>query len=297
MSDSFSPFDTILAATDPADPWRHGPGELPNYGPHYSLLGKLLSSPVGAGKVAASGALANGVDAWLAFELRRAGFGADEIWPRADRPRILPRDVATLLEKLPSGLAEQVRQRVVSMPSVAPSSANILGRAYVKQVDVVMSRWDRGPELLISTKTQVSSFAKNLPNRFEEAYGDAGNLRSRYPLAAVGFFFVQRSTILVHEPAAFEKTVDMMRKLRDTGGAGNGYTATGLALASWDDGDRGGGVTIDVESVPADIRPEPFLTTMIETVLAASPIDHHVVPRERIQRRNIPVPEDDDYLD
>ena len=35
----------------------------------------------------------------------------------------------------------------------------------------------------------VSLIGKNLSNRFEEAYGDAGNLRSRYPLAAVGFFW------------------------------------------------------------------------------------------------------------
>ena len=50
-------------------------------------------------------------------------------------------------------------------------------RAYEKPVDVVISRWDRGPEVLISTKAQLSSFGKNLPNRFEESYGDAGNLR------------------------------------------------------------------------------------------------------------------------
>jgi hypothetical protein len=101
----------------------------------------------------------------------------------------------------------------------------VLGRAYEKQVDVVIARWDRGPELLISTKAQLSSFGKNLPNRFEEAYGDAGNLRGRYPLAAVGYFFVQRATIVTREPDAFERSVDMIRKLRDTGDT-NGYTAT-----------------------------------------------------------------------
>lgn len=297
MSDSFSPFDVLLNSVNASDPWVHGSGEAPCYEPDYSLLGRLLTVPVASGKVAASGALANGVDAWLAHELRRAGFSADEVWPRPGRPRILPRDIALLLEKLPAALAGQVRERVLKMPSVAPGSANILGRAYVKQVDVVMSRWDRGPELLVSTKTQVSSFGKNLPNRFEEAYGDAGNLRSRYPLAAVGFFFVQRSTILTQEPAAFEKTVDMMRKLRDTFASGNGYTATGLALASWDDADPNAVVNIDVDSVPSDIRPDQFLTKMVQTILAASPIDHHVVPRERIERRNIPIAEDDDYLD
>lgn len=294
MSDSFSPYDALLAAAAATDPWRHTAGDRPVYAPDYDLLGGLLSIPVADGKVAASGAFANGVDAWLSHELRRAGFGRDEVWPRPERPRVLPRDVALLLDKLPTSLADQVRSRVERMPSVAPSSANIVGRAYVKQVDVVISRWDRGPELLVSTKTQVSSFGKNLPNRFEEAYGDAGNLRSRYPLAAVGFFFVQRSTILTQEPAAFEKTVDMMRKLKDTLAAGNGYTATGLALAEWDDADPRGGVRVDVDSVPDDIRPEQFLQTMVQTVLAAAPIDHHVTPRERIERRHIPVATGDD---
>jgi hypothetical protein len=88
------------------------------------------------------------------------------------------------------------------MASVAPVDARVLGRAYEKQVDVVISRWDRGPEILISTKAQLSSFGKNLPNRFEESYGDAGNLRGRYPLAAVGYLFVQRSTIRLTGPVS-----------------------------------------------------------------------------------------------
>lgn len=292
MTDSLALFDALLAAADTSDPWQHDATAEPSYAPDYELLGHMLSLPVTEAKVAASGSLANGVDAWLAHELRRAGFGPDEVWPRQERPRVMPRDVAALLEKLPAALAYQVRQKLEKMPSVAPSAANILGRAYVKQVDVVMSRWDRGPELLVSTKTQVSSFGKNLPNRFEEAYGDAGNLRSRYPLAAVGFFFLQRSTILQQEPAAFEKTVDMMRKLRDIQANGNGYTATALALASWDETNPDRGVRIELDAVPRDIRPEQFFTRMVETILAAAPVDHHVVPRERIERRNIPVPED-----
>jgi hypothetical protein len=133
-------------------------------------------------------------------------------------------------------LREEVRQRVLDTASITPADATVLGRAYDKQVDVCISRWDRGPEVLVSTKAQLSSFAKNLPNRFEEAYGDAANLRARYPLAATGYFFVQRATILGAEPDAFERTKDMMRKLRAEGD-GPGYTATGLALVDWDDED------------------------------------------------------------
>lgn len=288
--DSFSPFDSTLAAALLSDPWTHGPGQQPAYAPDYSLAEGLLTIPVAANKGWASGALANGVDSWLAHELRRAGFGPDEVWPRATRPRIMPRDIAVLLEKLPRVLSDEVRAKLMAMPVVAPTDAKILGRAYDKQVDVAIARWDRGPELLLSTKTMVSSFGKNLSNRFEEAYGDAGNLRSRYPLAAVGFFFVQRDTILTQEPDAFEKTVDMMRKLRDIGG-GNGYTATGLALISWSDDDPT--VRVELDRVPEDVRPEQFMTKMIEQILAATSVTHHVDVRNRYERREIPVAEDD----
>lgn len=293
--DSFSVYDSILEASATTDPWLHSQGEPPRYAPDFALLKSLLTVPVAANKTSASGALAGGVDSWLSHELRRAGFGADEVWPRPSRPRILPRDVAVLLEKLPAPLAAEVRRRLDNLPSVAPSDAHFLGRAYEKQVDVAMARWDRGPELLLSTKTQVSSFGKNLPNRFEEAYGDAGNLRGRYPLAAVGFFFVQRSTILESEPGAFERTVDMMRKLRDLGGS-NGYTATGLALVQWDDAadDKpASAVRMELDRVPEDVRPEQFMIAMIEQVLAATPVSHHVEVRSRMERRSIPVIEED----
>lgn len=298
-TDSFSIFDSILAATPATDPWLHTQGEEPRYSPDYELLEQLLTLPVEAGKTSASGSLAGGVDSWLAHELRRAGFGADEVWPRPTRPRILPRDVAVLLDKLPGPLAAEVRRRVENLPAVAPSDAHFLGRAYEKQVDVAMARWDRGPELLLSTKTQVSSFGKNLPNRFEEAYGDAGNLRSRYPLAAVGFFFVQRDTILTDEPAAFERTVDMMRKLRDLGGT-NGYTATGLALIHYNtltDAESAEPVRVVLDAVPDDVRPEQFMVGMLRQVLHATPISQHVDVRERMERRHIAVTEDDQTIE
>lgn len=291
-TDAFSPYDSLLAGAPSLDPWVHGRDETPCYAPDYDLLAQLLTIPVSLGKVAASGALANGVDAWIASELRRAGFGIDEVWPRPQIPRILPRDIAVLLDKLPLALSAEVRERIESMPAVGPSDAHFLGRAYEKQVDVAISRWDRGPELLISTKTQVSSFGKNLSNRFEEAYGDAGNLRGRYPLAAVGFFFLQRSTILEREPDAFERTIDMMRKLRETTGS-DGYTATGLALVDWSDDDPARGVSIALDRVPEDIRPEQFMVRMIQRVLSATPVSQHVAPRELIERRAIPVLEQD----
>ncbi len=291
--DSFSPFDDILKRAALSDPWVHSVGESPTYVPDYTLAEDLLTVPVAAQKGWSSGALANGLDSWLAHELRRSGFGPDEVWPRATRPRVLPRDVAVLLEKLPRSLSEAVRTKLASMPAVAPTDAKILGRAYEKQVDVTIARWDRGPELLLSTKTMLSSFGKNLSNRFEEAYGDAGNLRTRYPLAAIGFFFIQRDTILDKEPDAFEKTVDMMRKLREIGGTG--YTATGLALVNWSDEERK--VRMALDRVPEDVRPEQFMTKMINQVLVGTSVSHHVEVRSKYERRQLQVQEDSEVSD
>lgn len=290
--DSFSPYDPLL--TGPlTDPWTHQPGQPPRYAPDYDLLGRLLTVPVAGGAASESGSFAGGIDAWIAQELRRCGFGPDEVWPRPARPRVLPRDIAVLLERVPAAVRAELTRRLVTMPAVAPVDARILGRAYEKQVDVVIARWERGPELLISTKAQLSSFGKNLPNRFEESYGDAGNLRGRYPLAAVGYFFVQRGTIRTAEPDAFERSVDMIRKLRDAGDA-NGYTATALLLVDWDTttGDPPA-VRARPDLVPDDVAAPQFFTTMIDRLLATTPVTYHVAVRERRERRSIPVAEAD----
>jgi len=292
--DAFSAFDTTLVGARAGDPWRHEPGAAPDYRPDYPLLERLLGIPVAAGAKVVSGRFARAIDAWLAHELRRCGFGPDEVWPRATRPRVLPRELALLLERLPAKLADELRDRLPGLPALAPTDARVLGRAYDKQVDVCVARWERGPELLISTKAQLSSFGKNLPNRFEEAYGDAGNLRARYPLACVGFFFVQRATVRTEEPDAYERAVDMVRKLRDIG-AGYGYTATGLLLVDWDDvgtlEPEGGRVRVCHDGVPDDVAAPQFLTGMVDHVLAVTPVQYHVEVRRRRERRPIPIPE------
>jgi hypothetical protein len=285
-TDGFSAYDELLAAAETSSPWTHVPGAPPTYVPDYALLESMLTIPVANGDSTESGRFARGIDAWLAHELRRAGFERDEVWPRSERPRVLPRDISVMLDRLPNNLAAQVRDRIAAMPSVAPMDVRVLGRAYDKQVDVAIARWDRGPELLLSTKAMTSGFGKNLGNRFEEAYGDAGNLRSRYPLAAVGFFFVQRTTILATERGAFERTKDMIRKLRDLE-HGNGYTATGLALVSWSDDEKR--VRIELDEVPEDLGPAQFLSAMVGHVLEITPVVHHVEARSRWERRDIPV--------
>lgn len=296
--DKLVPFEPVLDFLPLTDPWAHGVGEPPIYRPSFEALEKLLTVPVRSGASSESGLFPKGIDLWLSYELRRAGFADYETWPRGTRPRVLPRELAVLLERLPTRLSgypglnlrDEVSRRITDLPAVTPTEAVVLGRAYDKQVDVCIARWERGPELLISTKAQLSSFGKNLPNRFEEAYGDAANLRARYPLAAVGYVFVQRATILRDEPDAFERTIDMMRKLRDEGD-GTGYTATGLILVDWDSSDANVAVAVVQDAVPAELAVDQFLRRLVEQVLRVTPVAHHVRVREEYERRALAVGE------
>lgn len=92
--------------------------------------------------------------------------------------------------------AKALRERIAKGGSRngGAASGNILGKNYLKQVDVILSHWSTGPEVLISTKRMDSSFGNNAANRVEESYGDAKNLRLRHPQAACGFVYGLRST-------------------------------------------------------------------------------------------------------
>ncbi|MDO4887681.1 MAG: hypothetical protein Q3979_03100 [Actinomycetaceae bacterium] len=208
---------TDTAHVPPSDnPWSLGPDGEPRYRPDFATLGRLLGVPLFLGAPPTSGVPALALDVWLVYELQRAGFDPDAVWPRPSEPRILPGPIAELLRALPRGEAEALRSRLATsraLRSAAPSEARILGKHYEKQVDVVMSDWATGPELMISTKRMDSSFGKNAPNRVEEAYGDAKNLRSRHPLAALGFFFGIRSTVFDEAPGTAEWMIDLMGKL------------------------------------------------------------------------------------
>src|SRR4051812_19729661 len=156
--DTFSGFDDLLAAasTD-ASPWHDG-----NYIPDYDLFRQLLSVPVAHGYASAqqSGRMAKAVDAWIAQELRRAGFPEDAVCPRRRRPRMLPADVAPLerqLDQVMSLLSQAeatqvakggpqrlrpipLRNAITRLQRMLPggADAHVLGRFYVKQVDVLV---------------------------------------------------------------------------------------------------------------------------------------------------------------
>ena len=114
----------------------------------------------------------------------------------------------------------------------AALSASILGKNYLKQVDAVMSNWDTGPELLISTKRMDSSFGKNAANRVEESYGDAKNLRLRHPLAGLGFVYGLRTTIMQESPDKAAWLIDLLQKL---GREDDAYHAVALIVIEYGD--------------------------------------------------------------
>jgi hypothetical protein len=314
-------FDEIVATADlrDANPWRID-GADRTFVPDFDTLSRLLGVPIFLGATSQSGVPALALDVWTAYELRRAGFDPDRVWPRASPPRVLPYDVSALVDSLPKGLREQVRQRLDRGQSggTASATANLLGKNYVKQVDVVMSSWQTGPELMISTKRMDSSFGKNAANRVEESYGDAKNLSLRYPQASLGFLYGLRSTAFGLEPDTALWLIDLLAKL---GREDDAYDAVGLVVPEWSGGDTSASddaadsdpretaptdiepavlADVDVREVepapvpvaelptvqlrhdlvPRELSPARFFAVLVDRVLANSPINFHVGARE-----------------
>lgn len=151
----------------------------------------------------------------------------------------------------------------------------MLGSTYVKQVDVGLSDWMTGPEILISTKTMSRAFGKNLGNRFEEAYGDAKNLRGRHPLASLGFFFVINAQI-AYEQNSLEKAVAMLDRLQRNEDA---YDATSILLVSWNNNENAC-IAAENGKIPMRLSPELFFKHIIKTTLDRSAIDAHRAVRD-----------------
>ena len=232
-------FDRIVADAAPegvhTNPWTKDDSGALKFEPDYETLTRLLGVPLYLKAETTTGVPALALDVWVSYELRRAGFDTDAVWPRPTAPRILPGPIVSLLEKVTVKERETLwkRLRAATPPAgVAASSANILGKNYVKQVDVVMANWAAGPELLISTKRMDSSFGKNAANRVEESYGDAKNLRLRHPLAALGFMYGLRSTIFEEAPDKAEWLIDLLQKL---GREDDAYHAVSLIIIEYGD--------------------------------------------------------------
>jgi hypothetical protein len=289
MSDSFSRYDEVLEEAGAlSNPWDEG-----EYVPDWGLLHRLLSIPISAGQAQTqqSGATAKAFDVWIAQELRRAGFPINAVWPRTRWPRVLPSDLGKLegsIEELNRLLNEEekregkrfkpaaIRTVIKRLPKELPGrgSSSILGRFYSKQIDVSVSSWQHGPDILVSTKTMFSSFGKNRGNRYEEALGEAPNLRDRYPLAAMGFAFLVRSTIY-EEKGAFPLLRDLLARLRRPNGP---FDATMLLVAGWDDQKLSLG---EVDEPSDELRASRFFQDLIDAALINTPADVHLDVRIR----------------
>ena len=313
-------FDGVVAdsALKHVSPWVRDETGAVRFEPDYDTLSKLLAVPVFLGAASQSGVPAIAFDVWVSYELRRAGFDGDKVWPRPGAPRVLPTEVRSLLDALPVRLRADVQERIDTgrAGSAVGASANVLGKNYLKQVDVVMSAWHTGPELMISTKRMDSSFAKNAANRVEESYGDAKNLRGRYPQSALGFVYGLNARAFSDEPHHAAWLVDLLGKL---GREDDAYDAVALVVQedgvkAADDGDEPSDPLMGDESsavvpdegapvsdsvslaqdlaglspvglrrdlVPAEVSPERFFAVMTERVLSGSPINFHVEARRR----------------
>lgn len=287
-------FDTLTGGGGGHSPWDRGSAGVV-FDPDLRLLRELIAVPIRQGATIQSGLHAKAVDVWIACELRRAGFGSDEVWPRATRPRVVPREVGLLLDSLPRELSEEVTRRLIKSPAGAASAdASILGRAYNKQVDVVISQWARGPELLISSKRMHSSLSNNAFNRIEESYGDAHNLRGRHPLAAIGYVLLIRGDAIRDSRSSAERLIDLVATL---GQDPAGYDATAVVVADWEEpnGSAPGPVEVTLvnEFVPVELRVGRFLQVIVEAVLSRTPVDAHVRVRELRAGTRLAVREDE----
>lgn len=308
-------FDAILAEVAGHDsaPWVEGRRGA-EFSPNYDTLSRLLGVPVLLGAASQSGVPALALDVWVASEFRRAGFDPDAVWPRQQHPRVLATEVTAFVNKLPARERARVRELIDAGKSGSgASSANLLGKNYVKQVDVVMSSWATGPELMVSTKRMDSSFGKNAANRVEESYGDAKNLRLRYPLAALGFVYGLSAIALETDQETTAWLVDLLQKL---GREDDAYHAVALVLPDLSKAEEAPDEEVDDagplpageasepeqplkddadvpdlelvpwvplvrEEVPHGLDPGRFFAIMINRVLDNTPVNFHREARAR----------------
>jgi hypothetical protein len=285
-SDAFSDFDGLLLAADLSQsPWQSG-----TYIADLDMLRELLKLTLGAKQQ--SGRIAKAFDAWIAHELRRAGFVPDAVWPRTRRPRVLPADLAELelaIDELVAAMEEaeasgtkltpaRVRRAIRSLNDqhLGEQDAYILGDFYAKQVDVVISSWRRGPELLVSTKTMFSSYRKNFKNRHEEAVGEVDTLRRRHPMAAMGFAFLVRSNIYDVE-GDYALLHNILTRLRRPGET---FDATMLLVAEWEDADPAGTLR-PLDQPDSQLGAGVFFADLLRATTERTPVAEHGEVRRR----------------
>lgn len=306
-------FDPIVqqAPLRHVNPWT----DPSTFAPDFATLERLLGVPLLLEADTTSGVPALALDVWVAYELRRAGLDPDAVWPREEPPRVIASDIIRFVDKQYVKTKKEIWERIKkggnTFGGTLGASANLLGKNYLKQVDVIMSHWSTGPEIMISTKRMDSSFGKNAANRVEESYGDAKNLRLRHPQAACGFVYGLRSTCWDETPDKAVWLIDLLAKL---GREDDAYHAVALVVPEYG-GDVTGEnvdeeapvgesavaepepqleldldevqqqlaalppVTLKQDVVPDEISPARFFAVMLAKVLDNSPVNYHVGAR------------------
>jgi hypothetical protein len=268
---------------DESNPW--GPD---GYSANLDQLRELLSRCASGGSWSGSqgGAVGAALDLWVARELRRAGYEPDAVWPREGEPRVLPAGVARAISRLSQ--ADQhspIVERIVRHAGSAGPA--VFGEFFAKNVDVLVADWDRGVELMVSTKGMTSSFGKNMTNRWEEFTGDLRNLRGRFPLAVLGVVFMADADIVDGEPNAFHRLTDMLRKLRMETAPSRAYDATALILAS----PMTDGAALVMSSVPDDLHPNQFFDAVLTRAFERLPVSERDGARRLYGGRELPTVE------
>ena len=274
--------------------------------PDLELLSKVLA--LADPKDVRGGSVASALDMWAAATLRSAGLR--NVVPRATEPffvsalasATLPdfdgidRELTALERGTPGQTSsthrDQAYRRLIGAlrrvrANLERGTTAVLGESRRKQVDVFVADWDRGLELLVSTKSfalaaDPKEIVKNLPNRWEEFDGDLKNLRGRFPLAAIGALTIVPAAVRNGTLPAF---VDMMTKLTAPGRPWvNGYDrATLLIVEPWEantidrvrilNGELGEG------ELPGELQPETFFDALLSKLLERSPITEHEAAR------------------
>lgn len=167
------------------------------------------------------------------------------------------------------------------------TDAHVLGRFYNKQIDTLVAHPDRGPVVMVSSKTMTSNFSKNIPNRSEEAIGDGTNLKERFPIAPLGFAMLVRSTVFA-EAGAYPGLDNLVRSVQTEAGR---YNAATLIVAEWNDPpnpvppgwDPGISVLDAADSrIPSDdLAPSFFFKQLLEALFATTPVDFYAEARRR----------------
>ena len=297
MADAFARFEH---ATPPS---AESPWDGDHFVPDTTRLESLVSrAAAGRNEWAGQegGALGLALDLYAAGEIRRAGFEADAVWPRSETPRVLPAAAARAVDSMArarkpqdpaisneawvAAKAEAVKRITGTVGSAA---AVVHGEFFPKEVDVLVADWDRGVELLISTKSMTGSYSNNMKNRWEEFVGDVRNMRGRFPLASLGVLFLVDHRIPTGQ---WDRLLDMLSKLRLASAAGHAYDATALVVA---EATGRGEAALLTDRVPTELRLGPFFSDLLSAVFTRLPTTQRKMARDIYGRRKLPTAEAD----